>query len=665
MSTAEAPVASTSAAAIEAKKRKRKRTHKKGAASSDAPDAATSAAAAPQPADDDVEPLIDPEYEPAPEHMDQPDKKQKKKRASQGGGDAGPPAGFAVEEEQPRASTSSGDAAADALALMTGAQPAPEPKSTAFSSLDLSEGTRKALEGMGFSNMTEVQARTIPPLLAGKDVLGAAKTGSGKTLAFLIPAIEMLNKLKFKPRNGTGAIVVSPTRELALQIFGVAKELCEHHNQTFAIVMGGANRKAEAEKLAKGVNLLIATPGRLLDHLQNTKGFVFNNLRALIIDEADRILEIGFEDEMRQIVNLLPKDNRQSMLFSATQTTKVTDLARMSLRPGPLYINVDTKSDTSTANNLEQGYVVCESDKRFLLLFTFLRKNLKKKVIVFFSSCKSVQYHGELLNYIDVPVLDLHGKQKQQKRTNTFFEFCNAPTGILLCTDVAARGLDIPKVDWIIQFDPPDDPRDYIHRVGRTARAGKQGKSLLFLLPSELGFLRFLKAAKVPLNEYSFPNDKIANVQGQLEKLISKNYYLHQSARDGFRAYIQAYASYSLKTIFDVTQLDLAKVARAFGFSTPPSVNINVGRSAKGGKKRKDHAGRGSDDEDDGSDDESEDEEETERQRRAKMARRGGQGYQNKRREVEGGKRQGKDFYRADGGREKLKQGGGGTQWSR
>ncbi|GAA6053731.1 hypothetical protein JCM3770_003188 [Rhodotorula araucariae] len=661
MSPADPPVASTSAAALEAKKRKRKRTHKKPAADSpaDAP-ALAAAPAAPEPADEDVEPLIDPEYEPAPEDEAKADarKKQKKRAAAAAAGD-GPPAGFVVEQENGGA-TKTGDAAADALALMTGATPAPAPVSMEFSSLDLSEGTRKALDGMGFSRMTEVQARTIPPLLAGKDVLGAAKTGSGKTLAFLIPAVEMLNKLKFKPRNGTGAIVVSPTRELALQIFGVAKELCEHHNQTFAIVMGGANRKAEAEKLAKGVNLLIATPGRLLDHLQNTKGFVFNNLRALIIDEADRILEIGFEDEMRQIVNLLPKENRQSMLFSATQTTKVTDLARMSLRPGPLYINVDTRSETSTANNLEQGYVVCESDKRFLLLFTFLRKNLKKKVIVFFSSCKSVQYHGELLNYIDVPVLDLHGKQKQQKRTNTFFEFCNAPTGILLCTDVAARGLDIPKVDWIIQFDPPDDPRDYIHRVGRTARAGKQGKSLLFLLPSELGFLRFLKAAKVPLNEYSFPNDKIANVQGQLEKLISKNYYLHQSARDGFRAYIQAYASYSLKTIFDVTQLDLARVARAFGFQTPPSVNINVGRSVKGGKKRKDHAGGGSD----GSDgEESSDEDVDEaRERRAKMARRGG-GGQAKRREVEGGKRAEKDYYREGERREKLKAGG--TQWSR
>lgn len=296
--------------------------------------------------------------------------------------------------------------------------------------------------------------------------------------------------------------------------------------------MGGANRRAEVEKLIKGVNLLIATPGRLLDHLENTSGFVFKNLKALVIDEADRILEVGFEEEMKKIIKILPNENRQSMLFSATQTTKVADLARISLRPGPTLIDVDSSKDTSTVTTLTQGYVVCPSDRRFLLLFTFLRKNLKKKVVVFFSSCNSVKYHAELLNYIDVPVLDLHvripvysfglvltslqGKQKQQKRTNTFFEFCNATTGILLCTDVAARGLDIPEVDWIVQFDPPDDPRDYIHRVGRTARAGKTGKSLLFLLESELGFLRFLKEAKVPLNEYNFPANKIANVQSQV-----------------------------------------------------------------------------------------------------------------------------------------------------
>ncbi|KAJ2028699.1 ATP-dependent RNA helicase [Coemansia sp. S16] len=457
----------------------------------------------------------------------------------------------------------------------------------AFDSVPLSDQTQRAIKEMGFTKMTEVQARTIPPLLAGRDVLGAAKTGSGKTLAFLIPAIELLSKLKFKPRNGTGAVIISPTRELALQIFGVARDLLQFHSQTFGIVIGGANRKAEADKLVKGVNLVIATPGRLLDHLQNTKGFIFKNLKTLVIDEADRILENGFEDEMKAIIKILPQEERQTMLFSATQTTKVEDLARISLKQGPLYINVDEGKEQATAEGLEQGYVMCESDRRFLLLFTFLKRNLKKKVIVFFSSCNSVKYHAELLNYIDVPVLDLHGKQKQQKRTNTFFEFINADKGILLCTDVAARGLDIPAVDWIIQYDPPDDPRDYIHRVGRTARAGGQGRSLLFLLPSELGFLRYLKQAKVPLNEYQFPPSKVANVQSQLEKLIEKNFYLNKSARDGYRSYLQSYASYQLKNIFNVNLLDLQKVGKAFGFTVPPNVNIAIGETRKSDQRKR------------------------------------------------------------------------------
>lgn len=456
-----------------------------------------------------------------------------------------------------------------------------------FASLDLSEPTRQALADMSFTQMTEVQARTIPALLAGKDVLGAARTGSGKTLAFLIPAVELLHRLKFKPRNGTGVIIVSPTRELALQIFGVAKELLKYHSQTFGIIMGGANRKAEAEKLVKGCSLIVATPGRLLDHLQNTKGFQYNNLKSLIIDEADRILEVGFEEEMKQIIHILPKE-RQTMLFSATQTTKVEDLARVSLKRAPLYINVHENKESATNDGLEQGYVVCDSDRRFLLLFTFLKKNLKKKVIVFFSSCNSVKYHAELLNFIDVPVLDLHGKQKQNKRTATFFEFMNAESGVLLCTDVAARGLDIPAVDWIVQYDPPDDPREYIHRVGRTARgANGRGRALLFLLPSELGFLRYLKQSKVPLNEYDFPTTKLANVQTQLEKLIDKNYYLNKSAKEGYRSYLQAYASHSLKKIFDINALDLAKVSLSFGFNGVPQVHINTGTSLKGDKKAK------------------------------------------------------------------------------
>ncbi len=484
-------------------------------------------------------------------------------------------------EEDVDAAIASTIPGSNALSLPTGGAEALK-----FSELGLSEKTLGAIEEMKFETMTEIQRRGIPPLLAGRDVLGAAKTGSGKTLAFLIPAIEMLSALRFKPRNGTGVIVVSPTRELALQIFGVARELMAHHTQTYGIVIGGANRRAEAEKLAKGVNLIIATPGRLLDHLQNTPGFVFKNLKALVIDEADRILEIGFEDEMRQIVKILPKEERQTMLFSATQTTKVEDLARISLRPGPLYINVDHAKEHSTVEGLEQGYVVCDSDKRFLLLFSFLKRNLKKKIIVFFSSCACVKYHAELLNYIDLPVLDLHGKQKQQKRTNTFFEFCNAKQGTLICTDVAARGLDIPDVDWIIQFDPPDDPRDYIHRVGRTARGSDgRGRSLLFLQPSEIGFLSSLREARVPVVEFDFPSKKIVNVQSQLEKLISQNYYLNKSAKDGYRSYLQAYASHSLRTVFDVNKLDLVKVAKGFGFNAPPRVDLSLGASMQRDKK--------------------------------------------------------------------------------
>jgi ATP-dependent RNA helicase DDX18/HAS1 len=349
-------------------------------------------------------------------------------------------------------------------------------ESDTFQSLPLSEPTQMGIASMEFTRMTEIQSMAIPPLLAGRDLIGAAKTGSGKTLAFLIPIIELLHKSKFTTRNGTGAIVVAPTRELAMQIYGVCKELLccssststgnnkqQRHTQTYGLIMGGANRKTEAERLQKGVNIVICTPGRLLDHLQNTKGFNFRNLLALCMDEADRILEQGFEDDLRMILKILPKE-RQTMLFSATQTKKVEDLARLSINQSTaIYVEVPSETELATAAGLEQGYVTCPSEKRFLLLFTFLKKNKNKKIMVFFSSCNSVKFHAELLNYIDVPVMDIHGRQKQVKRTTTFFQFCKSDKGTLLCTDVAARGLDIPKVDWIIQFDPPDDPKEYIH----------------------------------------------------------------------------------------------------------------------------------------------------------------------------------------------------------
>ena len=252
-----------------------------------------------------------------------------------------------------------------------------------FDGLPVIDGIKTALNELGFVKMTHIQARAIPECLAGHDLIGAAKTGSGKTLAFLIPVLDLLAKVQFTRVQGTGAIIISPTRELSLQIYGVLRDLVEHSGlkHTHGLVIGGANRKAEADKLVKGVNILVATPGRLLDHLVNTKGFSYQRLLTLVIDEADRILEQGFEEDMHEIIRLLPKE-RQTILFSATQTRKVEDLARLSIQNTPVYVGVHDDETEATVQGLQQGYVICPAQKRFVLLYTFLRKNKDKKVMV-------------------------------------------------------------------------------------------------------------------------------------------------------------------------------------------------------------------------------------------------------------------------------------------
>ncbi|KAF3547451.1 hypothetical protein DY000_02004516 [Brassica cretica] len=468
-----------------------------------------------------------------------------------------------------------------------------------FESLELSEQTFEAIKTMGFEHMTQIQAGSIPPLLEGKDVLGAARTGSGKTLAFLIPAVELLFKERFSPRNGTGVIVICPTRELAIQdslsvtivTKNVAEELLKHHSLTVSMVIGGNNRRTEAQRIANGSNLLIATPGRLLDHLQHTKGFIYKHLKCLVIDEADRILEENFEEDMNKILKILPK-TRQTALFSATQTSKVQDLARVSLT-SPVLVDVDDGRRKVTNEGLEQGYCVVPSEKRLLLLISFLKKNLNKKIMVFFSTCKSVQFHAEIMKLINVESCDIHGGLDQNRRTKTFFDFMKAEKGILLCTDVAARGLDIPSVDWIIQYDPPDKPTEYIHRVGRTARGeGAKGKALLVLIPEELQFIRYLKAAKVPVKELEFNEKKLLNVRSALEKYVANDYNLNKIAKEAYRAYIAAYNSHSLKDIFNVHRLDLQAVALSFCFSSPPKVHLNIESGAGKVRKARNQQGR-------------------------------------------------------------------------
>lgn len=325
-----------------------------------------------------------------------------------------------------------------------------------FSEFDIDKKTLQSLTENNFLTATEIQAKTIPLSLSGADIMGSAKTGSGKSLSFLIPAVETI--IKNKHLNGTKVLILTPTRELALQLYNLAKDLLIYHKESCALIIGGANRKTEAEKLKQGASIIIATPGRLLDHMKNTKNFIYSNNCMLIIDEADAILKIGFEQELKDIVALLPR-KRQSLLFSATMSSKLDDIIRLSLK-NP--IQISTKSEEATVSNLEQGYVVIEPNNKFLLLYTFLRKNPNKKIIVFFSSCKEVEFYNHLLNYVDIPVKSTHGGQKQQKRTATFFEFTNMESGILLCTDVVQRGLDFPDVDWIIQYDPPHSKQKFI-----------------------------------------------------------------------------------------------------------------------------------------------------------------------------------------------------------
>jgi ATP-dependent RNA helicase DDX18/HAS1 len=455
-----------------------------------------------------------------------------------------------------------------------------------FSEFPLSEETLRSLSELSYETATEIQSKCIPLGLEGRDIIGNAKTGSGKSLAFLIPAIEHL--IKTRPEDGincTRALVLTPTRELALQLYNIAKDLLTYHSDlNCALIMGGANRRVESEKLKKGVSLIIACPGRFLDHLVNTKGFDATNISMLIIDEADDILKIGFEKELREILSLLPK-SRQTMLFSATISPKVEDLITLSVKN---YEFVGIKSKEATVSTLEQGFVMTEPDKKFRFLFTFLRNNLNKKIMVFFSTIKAVEFYSYLLNYVDTPCMSIHGDQKQQKRSTTYLEFCNLEKGILLCTDVAQRGLDIPDVDWVIQYDPPHDPQEYLHRVGRTARGAKsKGKALLVLLPCEVGMIRYLKSNKININEFQFDEKKLRNVQDQLEKLVQNNHYLYTSSVDAYRSFLHSYVAHTLKDVYDINNLDLAKVCRSFGLTSPPFVNLNVGFMTQSMKRKK------------------------------------------------------------------------------
>ncbi|XP_063594019.1 probable ATP-dependent RNA helicase pitchoune [Penaeus indicus] len=431
----------------------------------------------------------------------------------------------------------------------------------------ISPKTLRVLQQLGFKEMTEIQAKSIPKLLEGLDLRGTAKTGSGKTLAFAIPVVELMSKLNFTPSQGTGVVILSPTRELSIQTRDVLAPFVKAHSLTVELIMGGTNMKTETAKLQRGVNIIVATPGRFLDHLRSTKDFVFKNMACLVLDEADRILDVGFEHDLKQILQHLPRE-RQTILFSATKDTKTNALAPLALKANPVEVDVDSDKKEATVDGLEQAYVECPIEKRIPLLCKLIKENQDKKVMIFLNSIWNVKYYHHLLNCLGIPVSLLHGRMSQNKRTEGFFTFKNQTKGTLLCTDVGARGWDIQGIELIIQFDPPSDPMEYIHRVGRTARAGGSGSAILFLQPHESMFIAYMKSRNVTLPPMDLSWGEVEDLK--VEELNQQDEHLPGMGKKAYRAFLRSYMALPLKSIFDPNKLDTLKVAKAYGFTKEP-----------------------------------------------------------------------------------------------
>lgn len=431
----------------------------------------------------------------------------------------------------------------------------------------------QSLSTMGIEKPTPIQAKTLLHMLIGEDIIGAAKTGSGKTLAFLVPVVDKLINLGFSKNKGVGCLIISPTRELALQTNEVLKKLLVNIPLTHSLIIGGEKKLKEVVLLQTGVNIIVGTPGRILDHLENTRNFSYKNLKCLVLDEADKLLEAGFEKHVVGIIKKLPS-NRQTVLFSATIDDKIESLAKLALKNNPKVISVKDYKQ-STVIGLQQGYCICPVEDRICWLYKMLKKSKKKKVMVFFSSCKSVDFHYEFFKtHCKASVLSIHGKQSQPRRKDCYNTFVNADKGTLFCTDVAARGLDIPSVDWIVQYDPPTDMKEYIHRVGRTARGlNSSGNAVILLRPEEEDFIEYLKREKVFLDKYNF-GDPPVEVQKMLEDLIKQNGTMKVLARKAYLSFLRCYNKHPLKKVFNIKKLDLKAAAKAFGFIEQPHVDF-------------------------------------------------------------------------------------------
>lgn len=354
-----------------------------------------------------------------------------------------------------------------------------------FQSLSLSRPVLKGLSTLGYTKPSPIQSASIPIGLLGKDIVAGAQTGSGKTAAYMIPIIE---RLLFKPSkiSATRVVVLTPTRELAIQVNDVGKKISQFVNGIeFGLAVGGLNLRKQEQELRKRPDIVIATPGRFIDHIRNSPSFSVESVEILVIDEADRMLEDGFQEELKEILTLLP-GKKQTMLFSATMNNSIKDLIQLSLHK-PVRIMIDPPKQA--VSGLVQEFVRLRKNLEMkpALLFDILTKvnpSQQHRIVVFIARKMDAHKLRIILGLLGLKVSELHGSLTQEQRLKSITDFKNLTVPILICTDLASRGLDIPKIEVVINYDMPKTYDIYLHRVGRTARAGREGRSITFVSES-------------------------------------------------------------------------------------------------------------------------------------------------------------------------------------
>jgi ATP-dependent RNA helicase RhlE len=360
---------------------------------------------------------------------------------------------------------------------------------TTFDDLGLIEPLRRALSAENYTLPTPIQAQAIPLLLGGRDLLGIAQTGTGKTAAFTLPMLQRLaaDNVAAAPRTAR-ALILAPTRELAVQIADSIRAYGRHLNLRHTVILGGVGQNPQVKAMARGVDILVATPGRLLD-LAAQKHVNLGGTGILVLDEADRMLDMGFIRDVRKIVAMLPR-RRQSLLFSATMPADVAKLAQdMLIEP----VRVEVTPAATTVARIEQSVYFVEAAAKQALLAQLLRDEAMAKVIVFTRTKHRANRVAEQLGKAGLPAEAIHGNKSQNARQGALERFRTGAARVLVATDIAARGIDVDGITHVVNFELPNEPESYVHRIGRTARAGADGAAIAFCDPSERPYLKSIE----------------------------------------------------------------------------------------------------------------------------------------------------------------------------